>query len=449
MTIRTGLGEPSTRGILAESRAIADLAIPIALAQFGLTAIGLVDVAVLGRASAIDLGGASIGRSITFACGALCMGVAAALEPLAAQALGAGDHDAAWRAYVAALAACTAVWVPSAASAYAVTFLLGPLGIEPALASAARTFVGAQLPGLLFFLVFLVAKSFLQAHQKTRPSLVAAIVANVVNVVVCNVLVLGSTTLGIAPRGALGAGIANSVASFVLAAWVVASAWALRRETGGRALRIGSVVRLGLPLGLQLLAEIGVFSLVALLAGRLGRVTVSAHHIAIGLASFTFMGALGIGGATAVRVGYAVGEGRSPRRAGLVGIGVGTLFMSGSALLFLVLRRPLVAAFTSDPDIAALGADLLIIAAAFQLFDGIQAVAAGALRGAADVRFSFAANVAAHWFVGLPLALWLGFSCGLGARGLWYGLLAGLFVVSALLLWRFERIARTTIARVG
>jgi multidrug resistance protein, MATE family len=448
MTIRTELGNPGLRGILVEARAIADLAFPIALAQFGLTAIGLVDVAVLGRASAIDLGGASLGRSIAFACGALCMGVAAGLEPLAAQALGAGDREGAWRAYVAALAACGLVWVPSAIVAYAVTFALGPLGIEQALANAARTFIAAQLPGLLFFLVFLVAKTFLQAHGRTRPSLVAAIVANVVNVGVCNVLVLGSTTLGIAPRGALGAGIANSIASFVLAAWVVASAWTLRPASAGPMLRIGSVLRLGFPLGLQLLAEIGVFSFVALLAGRLGRVPVSAHHIAIGLASFTFMGALGIGGATAVRVGYAVGEGKSPRRAGLVGIGVGTLFMSGSALLFLVLRRPLVAAFTNDPDIAALGAELLVVAAAFQLFDGIQAVAAGALRGAADVRFSFAANVGAHWLVGLPLALWLGFSRGFGARGLWYGLLAGLFVVSSLLLWRFDHIARKAIARV-
>jgi len=432
---------------VGEARAIARLALPIALAQFGLTAIGLVDVAVLGRGSAVDLGGASLGRSITFACSAIGMGVGSALEPLASQALGAGDREGAWRAYVAALVACGLVWIPSAAVAYAITFALVPLGIESALVASARPFVAAQLPGMLFYLVFLVAKSFLQAHQRTRPSLVAAGFANGVNLVVCNALVLGSTTLGTAPRGAFGAGLANSVASFVLAAWVVAGTWALRPPPGRRRLPIGSVLRLGLPLGLQLLAEIGVFSFVALLAGRLGRVAVSAHHVAIGLASFTFMGALGIGGATAVRVGYAVGEGRVPRRAGLVGIAVGAVFMSLSAVTFLVARRPLVALFTRDPEIASLGAELLVIAAAFQLFDGMQAVAAGALRGAADVRFSFVANVAAHWLVGLPLALWLGFERGLGARGLWYGLLAGLIVVASLLFWRFDHIARKPIAR--
>src|SRR5262249_12638339 len=163
----------------------------------------------------------------------------------------------------------------------------------------------------------------------------------------------------------------------------------------------------GMPVGLQLLAEIGVFSLVAVLAGRLGRVAVSGHQIAIGLASFTFMGALGISGATAVRVGHAVGEGRVARRPGLVGFALGGVFMSASALLFLAFRRPLVMVFTDDASVIELGASLLVVAAAFQLFDGVQAVAAGALRGAADVRFSFIANVGAHWLIGLPCALLL------------------------------------------
>jgi MATE family multidrug resistance protein len=208
------------------------------------------------------------------------------------------------------------------------------------------------------------------------------------------------------------------------------------------------VVRIGTPIGLQLLAEIGVFSLVSVLAGRLGRVVISAHQIAMGLASFTFMGALGIGGATAVRVGHAIGERRSPRRSGLVGIGLGGAFMSLSAMLFLVARRPLVAIFTTDPAVIELGANLLVVAAAFQLFDGVQVVAAGALRGAADVRFSFVANVAAHWLFGLPLAVWLGFYAGFGAQGLWIGLLVGLALVASLLLWRFIVIAKRSIARV-
>lgn len=383
------------------------------------------------------------------------MGVAAALEPLASQAVGAGDRDGAWRAFLATLVAATLVWVPCAAGAYGATSLLAPLGIEADLVDSARRFVLPQLPGMLFFVLFLAAKAFLQAVERTSPSVVAVVVANVVNVVVCNLLVRGDEALvavglgqhGLPALGAFGAGIASTVAHAALAGWVLVAAWKLRPH---RALELGElrkVLRLGFPIGLQLLAEVGVFAFVSVLAGRLGRVAVSAHQIALGLASFTFMGALGISGATAVRVGHAIGEGRSPRRAGLVGIGLGATFMLASALLFVSIPNLLIEGFTEDSDVIALGTKLLLVAAAFQLFDGIQVVASGALRGAADVRFAFFANLGGHWLFGLPLALWFGFHLGLGARGLWLGLLAGLALVSVLLLVRFFAIAKGPIAR--
>lgn len=444
--------------LLREAETIAQLALPIALAQFGLTAIGLVDVAVLGHASATDLGGASIGRSINFACVALGIGVGSALDPLAAQAVGASDHPAAWRAFIASLIGCVLVWIPTSIFAVMSTYLLGPVaGIDPELVQPARTFLVPQLPGMLAFIVFLATKSFLQAHGKTTPSLVGVIVANLVNIVVCNLLVrgdealvaIGLPALGLPKLGAFGAGLASTISTSVLALWVLRAAWKMKPDSSASSsLPISKVLRLGTPIGLQLLAEIGVFSLVAVLAGRLGRDAVSAHQIAIGLASFTFMGALGISGATAVRVGHAIGEQRSPRRAGLTGIGLGGAFMAVSAVVFLVARRQLVSIFTNDPRVLEIGMSLLVVASAFQLFDGIQGVAAGALRGAADVRFAFLANVGAHWFVGLPLALVLGFQRGLGAQGLWIGLLAGLFLVSILLLWRFHAVASKTITRV-
>jgi MATE family multidrug resistance protein len=398
-------------------------------------------VAILGHASATDLGGASIGRSINFAALALGMGVAEAIEPLASQAVGAGDRRGAWEALVATLVATFLVWVPCAAMAYAATWLLAPIGIEAGLVEAARTFVLPQLPGMLFFIVFMAVKAFLQANEKTMPSVVGAILANIVNVIVCNLLVHR--------YGAFGAGLANTLANAILAGCVLTAAWKMRPERPFATLgNVRKVLRLGAPIGLQFLAEIGVFALVSVLAGRLGRVAVSAHQIALGLASFTFMGALGISGAAAVRVGHAIGEGRSPRRAGLVGIALGAAFMTVSAIVFVVIPRVLVSAFTIDAEVIELGASLLFVAAAFQLFDGVQVVATGALRGAADVRFAFLANIGAHWCVGLPLALWLGFHLELGARGLWIGLLAGLALVSVLLLGRFLAIAKGPVARV-
>jgi MATE family multidrug resistance protein len=442
----------------SELETIARLALPIALAQFGLTLLGLVDVAVLGHVSAADLGGASIGRSIGFAGLALGIGAAAALEPLAAQAIGAGEPHVAWRAFVTTTIACALIWVPCSVLTIAATWLLVPIGIDPELVGPCRSFLIAQTPGLLFFPIFLAAKTFLQAHKRTWPALASAIVANVVNIVLCNILVRGELPLGrfgriavgIHPIGAFGAGLASTISSVVLvgAVMVVILPMRPRAMSAESRVSVARVLRLGTPIGFQLLAEIGVFSLVAVLAGRLGKVPVSAHHIAIGLASFTFMGVLGVSGATAVRCGHAVGEGRSPRRAGLIGIALGAGFMACSSTLFLLAPRPLVAIFTDDPAITELGVTLLGIAAAFQLFDGVQGVAAGALRGAGDVRFAFVANAGAHWLVGFPLALFLAFQLGLGAPGLWWGLLVGLALVAGLLLWRFLVISKRSVERV-
>lgn len=443
----------------SELETIARLALPIALAQFGLTLLGLVDVAVLGHVSATELGGASIGRSIGFAGLGLGLGAAAALEPLAAQALGANEPHVAWRSFVATAIACVVIWVPTSLLSIASTWLLVPIGVDAELVPPCRAFLVAQTPGLLLFALFLASKTFLQAHKRTWPALVAAIAANVVNVIVCNALVrgeiplgrFGRIPLGLPSLGAFGAGIASTISSVVLVGVVLAVILPMRPrvelETQAH-VSVGKVLRLGTPIGLQLLAEIGVFSVVAVLAGRLGKVAVSAHHIAIGLASFTFMGVLGVSGATAVRVGHAVGERRSPRRAGLLGIGMGAAFMMCSSAMFLLMPRPLVALFTDDPAVTDLGVRLLGVAAAFQLFDGVQGVAAGALRGAGDVRFAFAANVAAHWLVGFPLALVLAFTLDMGAFGLWWGLLCGLVLVSVLLLWRFLKISNRPLDRV-
>jgi MATE family multidrug resistance protein len=160
------------------------------------------------------------------------------------------------------------------------------------------------------------------------------------------------------------------------------------------------------------------------------------------------MGALGVSGGTSVLVGRAVGAGRSPRRAGLLGIALGATVMGAGALAFALTPRALMRLFTSAPAVIDAGAPLLGIAALFQLFDGVQVVAAGALRGAGDVRFPFVANVAAHWLLGLPVALALGFGAGLGARGLWFGLTAGLVAVAAALTGRFVVLARRPITPV-
>jgi MATE family multidrug resistance protein len=441
---------------MAELGALLRLSIPMAIAQFGVMALSLVDTAAIGRVSVDDLAGAGIGRSIGFATMVVGLGVASGLEPLAAQAIGAGEHAIAWQGFVTNLRATLLLWAPLLAAAFAVTLSLPAVGLDAAVISRVRLYLFGQGPGFAAMLALVSARTFLQTHGRTTPALVGTFVANVVNVPVTNLLVRGDGALlavGLRPRGfpalgALGGGIAFSVSMLVLLAFVAVPALEYRAKGAAAPVPLARAYRLGLPPGLQMFAEVGVFSLVALLSGALGPVVASAHHIAIGMAAFTFMAATGVSAATSVRVAYAIGAGTSARRPGVIGIALGGAAMTFSAVVFMAVPHLLVRIFTNDERVIAIGVDLLRIAAAFQIFDGVQAVATGALRGAGDVRFPFLANVFAHWFVGFPSAMLLGFTLHYGARGLWWGLTAGLVFVSALLAGRFWILTRRAIARV-
>jgi MATE family multidrug resistance protein len=443
---------------IRELRELLRLSWPIAVAQLGWVAMSLVDTAILGRVSVDELAGAAMGRAVGFAAVTMTMGLAEAIEPIASQALGAGDPGRAWQGLLATLRACVLLWIPSVVVALGATLAFGPLGIEADVEARSRAFVIGQAPQMLFIGVFLAHKSFLQAYGVTRPALIGSAVANVLNFVVCNLLVRGDEALALVglrpmglPRlGALGAGIALSFATLVMMLFVVVAARALRGD-GEHAPRVPTRLawRLGVPIGLHMLVEYGVFSAMAILAGKLGAIIVSAHQIAISLASFTYMGALGVAGATAVRVGRAVGEGRSPRGAGLLGIALGAAFMSLCAVGFALAPRFLIDVFTDEPGVIALGSKLLLFAAVFQLFDGVQVVAAGALRGAGDVRYPFLANTAAHWLINFPVGVALCFGAGWGVMGLWCGATLGLAAAAIALGARFAAITRGTIERVA
>ncbi|WP_437838443.1 MATE family efflux transporter [Sorangium sp. So ce1153] len=446
-----------TAGARAELRALLRLALPITLAQLGLVSMGLIDTAIVGRASVQDLAAIGIGRSIMFALTSFGMGIAFALEPLASQAIGAGQPARAWAALRATLRGCALASLPALALSFAATLLLAPIGVEAALIPGVRAYLLGHAPGLLPFLAHIALRTFLQARGETSPALFAAVAGNVVNAAACVLLVRGDEVLGLLhlppaglPRlGALGAGLATSAGSFALSAVVL---WAARKHRPARATEVVSVravFRLGVPIGLHLLVGSGAFSLLGMLVGRLGAHTASAHQVALGLASFTFMGALGVAGATSVRVGHSIGAGASARRPGLAGLALGAVIMACGALLFTLIPRTLVGWFTTDAEVIRIGVQLLYVAALFQLFDGIQVVAAGALRGAGDVRFPFVANLTSHWLVGFPLTLVFGFALGLGATGLWWGVTAGLVLNSLLLVFRLLHLTRTTIARVA
>jgi MATE family multidrug resistance protein len=202
---------------------------------------------------------------------------------------------------------------------------------------------------------------------------------------------------------------------------------------------MGQLLRLGFPAAMQMVLEVGVFALATTLAARLPAEALAAHQIVLNIASLTFMVPLGVGSATAVLVGQALGRGE---QAGAVttgwrGFQLGVGFMAISGLAFLLFPGPLLGCYTHDPGVIRIGRSILLLAAFFQLADGTQVVGTGALRGLGDTRAPMIANLCGHWFVGLPLGVWLCFGLRYGLAGLWVGLATGLIVVAAALLWRW------------
>jgi len=194
---------------------------------------------------------------------------------------------------------------------------------------------------------------------------------------------------------------------------------------------------LGLPAASQLAAEVGVFALATALSGTLDPISSAAHQIALNLAGLAFMIPLGLGSAGAVRVGHAVGAGERPRAAaaGWTAIALGTAFMVASGFAFVTVPGALIGLFTTEPSVLRVGTSLLLLAAVFQLFDGIQGVITGTLRGLGDTRTPMLVNLAAHWLLGLPVGYTLCFIIGWGVYGLWVGLSLGLIVTGVTLLW--------------
>lgn len=448
-----------------------------------MSAVGAVGMAVVGRLgtlteesttgldAGVEQGAAGLGNTLFFAIAVLGMGVVLGFDPLISQAVGAREHararqltwQAAWMALFAAVALALVV--------VAVAFSLKYSPLDPASARSTARYLLARAPSLLPFLVAGAGRAYVQALGRTRPLIVAAILANLVNVPLCVVLVLGDRGLeaiglgaiglgamGLEPMGATGAALAATGSVTVMAAAILYAATRIGAEAGGStrwtpadgpSLRRG--LALGAPLSMQLGAEVGAFALVSFLAGTLGANTLAAHHVALTLASIPFQISLAISSAAAVRVGLTVGEGvdpLAPRRAGATAIGVGLLFSGAAALAFALGSRPFASLITGDPDVLRAASALVLIAAGFQLVDGVQAIAAGALRGVGDTRATMLANLAGHYLLGIPLGVTLCFHFELGARGLWWGLSAGLVAVSVLLLHRFHRRTLEVIERV-
>jgi multidrug resistance protein, MATE family len=443
---------PSVR---AELSALVNLALPMVIAQVGMMLLGVVDTIMVGHLSEVALAATALGATYSFATLVLGMGILHALDPVVAQAHGAGDVDAIALAMQRGGVMALALSVPYMLAWQASGPLLVALGQPPEMAELAARFIRAQAPGVPAFFLFLVLRQTLQGMGVVRPVLIAVIIGNIANY-------FGNLGLIYGRWGLPALGVEGSAWSTTLCRWVLVLALAalgapvLRgvwRAPSRALLQLapyGRLLTIGVPIGIQLGLEMWVFTAAALFIGAMGPLQMAGHQIAINLASLSFMVPLGLGAAAATRVGNAIGraDGDGARLAAQVALRLGASVMMVFAVLYGLLPVELAAIYSPDAPVVAAAAQLLPIAALFQVFDGTQAVGCGILRGAADTRIAAVINLVGYWVLGLPLGLLLAFKLGWGPKGLWWGLTFGLFVVASLLVLRVRARFRAAIARV-
>src|SRR5579862_4209635 len=426
------------------------LALPLIIAEVGWMSMGIVDTVMVGRLpdSAVAIGATGLGQSLYHSIAVFGAGLLLGLDTFVSQAYGRKDLRDARISLVNGL---SLAFVLTPLLMLAVSFwpsLMRHFGISPELVDPMRPFLRALNWGTLPLLTYFALRRYLQAQNVVVPIMFALISANLVNLVGDWALIYGH--LGLPAMGITGSGWATCVARIYMAGVLVATLlWVESKSSisSWRGLirvdvrRVAALLKLGAPAATQILLEIGAFAAATALIARLGPVPLSGHEIALNCAALSFMVPLGISSAAAVRVGQQIGR-KDPagaRRAGWSAIILGVGFMACSGLLFVSIPTWIARLFSPDPNVIRTGARLLLIAAAFQLFDGLQTVATGALRGSGDTRTPMLANFIAYWLIGLPVGYLLCFNLGWGAVGVWIGLCGGLMIIGSVLLLTWHR----------
>jgi len=411
-------------------------------------AMGLVDtlmVAPLGPPAIAAVGAGSILYMSVIVVG---FGILLALDTFVSQSYGAGRIDECHRWLFAGVQVAAVLAVILTGLSFALVLLLPWFGLHHDVVELLRPYLSHLLWSTAPLLAYAVFRRYLQAMHVVRPVMIGLIVANLVNAGANWLLIQGHW--GFPALGVVGSAWATVFSRVALALFLFGVILYRERERPSGLhdvpfvldpVRMSAIVRLGLPAAGQTLLEVGVFAAASALAGRITPAAAAAHQIVLNIAGLVFMVPYGFGSAAAVRVGHAIGR-RDPagaRAAGWLAVGLATCVMTVSAILFAVAPATLVRLFTVDPAVVQIGVGLLLVAAVFQLFDGVQAVTTGALRGLGDTRTPMIVNFVGHWILGLPLAYLLCFNYGLGAQGLWMGLAAGLIITGAVLLVVWNR----------
>ena len=443
--------QPASRSALrADFFLTLRLALPLIIAEVGWMSMGIVDTIMVGRLpdSAVAIGATGLGQSLYHSIAIFGGGLLLGLDTFVSHAYGREDLNDARLSLVNGLLLAVAL---TPILMLAVSFwppLMQHFGISAELVEPMRPFLRGLNWGTLPLLAYFALRRYLQAVNVVIPIMFALISANIVNAIGDWALIYGH--LGLSAMGITGSGWATCFARIYMAGvLVVTLLWveskrSLPKWTGEVRIdlhRVAALLKLGAPAATQIFLEIGAFSAATALVAKLGPVPLSGHEIALNCAAFTFMVPLGISSAAAVRVGQQLGR-KDPagaRRAGWSAIILGAGFMTCAGLVFVSIPTWIARLFSPDPIVIRTGARLLLVAAAFQLFDGLQTVATGALRGSGDTKTPMLANFVAYWLIGLPVGYLLCFKSGWGAVGIWIGLCGGLMMIGSALLLAWHR----------
>ena len=429
------------------------IAIPVVMAELGWMAMGVVDTVMVGPLGPQAISAAGVGNSMHIAFAIFGMGVLLGLDTLVSQAFGARNIRECHRLFFDGLSVAGLMALPILALLAMVWFAIPSLGFHPAVEPLLESYFGIMILSTPFLLAYATCRRYLQGMHAVTPVMFALVTANLINAGVNWILIYGH--FGFPALGVAGSAWATVISrAYMLSVLLVAVWWVDKKRTREAGVddhkeglwqvewhldvaRLRRLLALGVPAASQYTAEVGVFAVATALSGMLDPISSASHQIALNLAGVAFMVPLGMGSAGAVRVGHAVGAGDRGRAsaAGWTAIMLGTGFMVASGLAFVLMPEDLIRLFSDDPNVLRVGTSLLLLAAVFQLFDGIQGVITGTLRGIGDTRTPMIVNLLAHWLVGLPISYTLCFIIGWGVYGLWVGLSLGLIIVGAILLY--------------
>jgi MATE family multidrug resistance protein len=418
------------------------LAGPVVMAEIGWMSMGIVDTIMVGPLGPAAIGAAGMSSSLFFALAVFGMGLMLGLDALVSQSFGARRLDDCVRWLQHGVVVALILTPVLMALAYAILATADAWGLHPDVHARAIPYLRVIVLSTAPLLLYATFRRYLQGLHHVRPVMIALISANVVNAFGNWIFIYG--TLGAPALGVEGAAWATCVARVYMAAFLYGAILREHRRRGDAhphvpfridLARVRRLLALGIPAASQVTLEVGVFAAVTALAGTLDPVSLASHQIALNIAALAFMVPLGLSSAAAVRVGHAVGARDADRAviAGWTALATGGVLMGIIALLLVVSPATLLRVFTTDTQVLRIGATLIAIAAAFQLFDGTQAVATGVLRGVGDTRTPMVMNVVGHWVFGLPAGYALCFWLGWGVAGLWIGLSIGLIFVAIVL----------------